>query len=450
MYSIYLRENKLKYELNELIKMFLKPSEYRLVEEKEAFEAQIILPEELTEKNAAKRFLFDQLSQLTGKKPDWGTLTGVRPVKLAMEYFRKGQDAAQVADILKKEYYLSDEKIRLLTELCLLQREILKDCRPDDVGVYAGVPFCPTRCVYCSFTSNQVSYDKIGPYLKALYKEIAFTGQHLKALGRRAESIYIGGGTPTTLSPGDLHALISNIKNAFDMSGVKEFTVEAGRPDTITEDKLLVIRESGAGRISINPQSMKQKTLDLIGRSHTPQQIKEAFRKAKAARIPIINADLIAGLPEESPADFADTLSQIIALAPENVTVHTLAVKRASKLIEYDSDYHYRQGETVREMLSTAAELLSQAGYRPYYLYRQKHMSGNFENVGYAKPGTESIYNIRIMEEDQTIVAMGAGGISKVYYPQENRLERIPNVSNYEIYIERINEMIERKKKGLE
>ncbi|MBQ8589166.1 MAG: coproporphyrinogen dehydrogenase HemZ [Firmicutes bacterium] len=449
MYNIYLEENKAKYELTELVKMFLKPSEFQLVEEDQKDNA-LIRMEGFSDKNEAKRSLFDQLSQLTGQKPDWGTLTGVRPAKLTMEYFRKGNDPDQVRQILKNTYYLSDEKIKLLIDLCLLQREILKDCDPRAVGIYAGIPFCPTRCVYCSFTSNQVKYEKIPPYLEALHKEIDFVGQHLKNIGRQAESIYIGGGTPTTLNADDLGRLIAKMQNAFDMSTVREFTVEAGRPDTITEEKLRVIKDSGVGRISINPQSMKQRTLELIGRSHTPGEIVEAFKKAKEVEIPIINADLITGLPEEQPEDFRETLERIIDLDPENITVHTLAVKRASKLIEQDADYNYRQGEVVREMLEIASDKLTKAGYQPYYMYRQKHMSGNFENVGWAKPGTESIYNIRIMEEDQTIVAMGAGGISKMYYPEENRLERVPNVSNYEIYIERIDEMIERKRKGIE
>ena len=449
MYNIYLEDNKAKYELTELVKMFLKPSDFQLVEEEQK-ESALIRMEGFADKNEAKRALFDQLSQLTGQKPDWGTLTGVRPAKLTMEFFRKGNDPDQVKKILKENYYLSDEKIKLLIDLCLLQREILKDCDPRAVGIYAGIPFCPTRCVYCSFTSNQVKYEKIPPYLEALHKEIDFVGQHLKNIGRQAESIYIGGGTPTTLNADDLGRLIAKMKGAFDMSTVREFTVEAGRPDTITEEKLRVIKDSGVGRISINPQSMKQRTLELIGRSHTPGEIVEAFKKAKEVEIPIINADLITGLPEEQPEDFRETLERIIELDPENITVHTLAVKRASKLIEQDADYNYRQGEVVREMLAIANDKLKAAGYAPYYMYRQKHMSGNFENIGWSKPGTESIYNIRIMEEDQTIVAMGAGGISKMYYPEENRLERVPNVSNYEIYIERIDEMIERKRKGIE
>ena len=226
--------------------------------------------------------------------------------------------------------------------------------------------------------------------------------------------------------------------------------MEGGRPETITAQKLAVIQEAGAGRVSINPQSMKQRTLDLIGRKHSPQQIREAFALAQQAGISIVNADLITGLPEETPEDFRDSLSEVIALGPENVTVHTLAVKKASRMIEEDPRIALRQADNVRQMLQDADRMLTEAGFEPYYMYRQKHMAGNFENVGWCRPGTASLYNIRIMEEDQTIVAMGAGAISKVYFPAENRLERVPNVSNYEIYIERIDEMIARKEAGIQ
>jgi len=230
---------------------------------------------------------------------------------------------------------------------------------------------------------------------------------------------------------------------------LREFTVEAGRPDTITADKLAILKRYNVERISINPQSMNIPTLDRIGRLHSPEDVTNAFRLAREAGIPVINTDIIAGLPEESPDDFVRTLDQVIALSPENITVHTLALKRASKLIEIDAEYHRKQGKTVRAMLDRGKEMLDKAGYFPYYLYRQKQMAGNFENVGYARGDTAGIYNIRIMEEIQTIIAMGAGGISKVYYPEENRLERVPNVSNYQIYIERLDEMLRRKTESI-
>lgn len=475
MYKIYLRDDKNKYELNELVKMFLKPSEFQIetVENAEnttdfaettrtdsengsceknhadGDEFTFLMPEELREKNAAKRFLYDWLHEKTGKRPLWGTLTGVRPGKLAMSYLRGGADDAELARILKEVYYISDEKIELLTELCRNQQASIPEAPPRSAGVYIGIPFCPTRCLYCSFTSNQASADKIAAYLEVLHREIAYTGDLLKRRGITPESFYIGGGTPTTLTAEQLSALLACVRESFDMSGVREFTVEAGRPDTITEEKLDAILAGGAGRISINPQTMKAATLERIGRSHTPEQIVEAFRLAKKAGVPVINADLIAGLPGEDPSDFEQSLKTIMALAPENLTVHTLAVKKASRLIELDADYSYRQGETVSAMLAIASALLREGGYLPYYLYRQKHMAGNLENTGYALPGTENLYNVRIMGENQTIAALGAGGISKVYFAPEDRLERVPNVSNYEIYMERIEEMLMRKEKGI-
>lgn len=493
MYNIWLKNDKNKYELNELIKMFLKPTEFQVLDpdsdsahsgsepareagagghfvsaetcseptgashsnaesgsEAEGGPADtFVMPETAADKNEAKRRLFDWLAERTGERPDWGTLTGVRPAKLAMDYLNKGADYEELRGILKNTYYLNDEKIDLLEAVCRNQRESIGPVPDRSVGVYIGIPFCPTRCLYCSFTSNQAPEQKIAEYLEALHKEISYTAELMKRRGLSAESFYIGGGTPTTLSAGQLDELLHHVNQAFDMSGVKEFTVEAGRPDTITREKLQVIKDSGAERISINPQTMKAETLELIGRSHTPAQIGEAFALAKDAGIPIINADLITGLPGERPEDFRRSLETIIGLGPENITVHTLAVKKASRLIELDAGYHYSQGGVVREMLEISAALMKEHGYLPYYMYRQKHMAGNFENVGYAAPGTESIYNVRIMEENQTIVALGAGGISKVYFSPENRLERVPNVSNYEIYMERIDEMLERKEKGI-
>ena len=258
--------------------------------------------------------------------------------------------------------------------------------------------------------------------------------------------IDIGRGTPTTLTAEQLDILISTVKKHFNLKRCKEFTVEAGRPDTITEAKLDVLAAHGIERISINPQTMKDETLTLIGRSHSVDDIRKAFQIAKEGNRFIINADIIAGLPEESPEDFKNTLEELISLEPANITVHTLAVKRASRLIEADEGYHYRQAKVVDEMLKISADLLAKAEYKPYYLYRQKHMAGALENIGYCKEDTPCIYNIRIMDEHQSILALGAGGISKRYYPAENRLERVPNVSNYEIYIERLEEMIERKR----
>lgn len=470
MFKIYLSEAINKYEIEELIKVFLKSGEYRFMgsdeqedEQKNEGQEQVIEirvpvfqkePESATRhereiKNQIKRFLFRELQRHTGQAPDWGILTGVRPVKLAGELLQREGTENAAKDILTQDYYLTEEKAQLLMDIAAYQRKILKASSKAAVGLYIGIPFCPTRCVYCSFPSNQGTAIGIEAYLEALHREISFVAEHMKQKGWYPESVYIGGGTPTTLSADQLDKLLGHVVSEFDLTRLREFTVEAGRPDTITAEKLQVIKKYDAGRISINPQSMNRNTLERIGREHKPEDIEEAFRLAREAGIPMINTDVIAGLPEENAEDFVQTLEKVLALEPENITVHTLALKRASRLKEIDSEYNYKQGKKVRAMLDRAKEMLDRAGYEPYYLYRQKQMTGNFENVGYAKGDTAGIYNIRIMEEAQTIIALGAGGISKAYYPEDNRLERIPNVSNYEIYIERLDEMLQRKEDNL-
>ncbi len=468
MYKIRIKGIENKYEFDELIKVFLQPDSYDLYlgekespeksrklsqfpqEEETVYESEIVINEGGNgAKDDIKREIFEKLSLLTGKKPDWGILTGVRPVKLAGEVLDKLGSRDEAKKRFEDFYYLSPEKAELIIDTCEYQRKILGKPPENSLGLYIGIPFCPTRCVYCSFASNQVGASEIERYMTALHKEIDAVGDMMAGKNIVPESIYIGGGTPTTLTEEQLSELLRHIRAAFPMDKVKEFTVEAGRPDTITEGKLLAIKEYGAGRISINPQSMKQRTLELIGRAHTPEDTWRAFEIAKKVEIPVINADLIAGLPEENEADFIDSLKKMIVVGAQNITVHTLAVKRASRLIEQDKDFHYKQADIVRNMLAAAREILIGAAYRPYYLYRQKHMAGSFENIGWCKGDTAGIYNIRIMEEAQSIVALGAGGISKAYYPEENRLERVANVTNYEIYISRIDEMIERKERNL-
>ena len=458
MYSIILKNVENKYDYSELIKIFLRPEEFHAYTEREYADKEpseedtelLLFNEALSEdKNEIKREIYRKLSRLTGKAPEWGILTGVRPVKLTGEIFEKLGNEQAVRNELANKYLLKDAKIDLLTETYLYQQEKCGKPSRNSVGIYIGIPFCPTRCLYCSFTSNQVGNEEIARYLEALKTEIAYVGRQMRETGLLTESIYIGGGTPTTLTAEQLDDLLRTVKENIDLNSVKEFTVEAGRPDTITIEKLEVIKKHNVERISINPQSMKESTLALIGRSHSPKDITDAFKKADEVGISVVNADLITGLPGETPEDFANTLDEIIALGPENITVHTLAVKRASRLVEVDKDFHYKQAETVSEMLKIAKDKLKVAGFRPYYLYRQKHMAGAFENVGYCKNDTPSIYNIRIMEEKQTILALGAGGISKMYYPEENRLERVPNVSNYEIYISRLEEMLDRKEQNI-
>ncbi|MCR5481537.1 MAG: coproporphyrinogen dehydrogenase HemZ [Clostridia bacterium] len=459
MYKIILEGTKNKYDYEELVKVFLRPDMFVLVSEAAdtgggdddaEYEKIIRISADSKEiKNLVKQKLYKELVEITGFSPEWGILTGVRPVKIARMLMSEHKSYKKAFSVLTDFYYLSEKKAELILDTYLYQHEALKSSPKDAAGVYIGIPFCPTRCLYCSFASNQVADSEIERYLQALYRETDAVGAMMKEKNIIPESLYIGGGTPTTLDERQLAELLDRIYGAFDMSAVKEFTVEAGRPDTITEGKLKVIEEKGAGRISINPQTMKDSTLELIGRNHTAGDIRNAFKMAARRPALDINTDVIAGLPGETPKDFEATLSELTALRPANITVHTLAVKRASRLIDVDPDFHYKQGETVREMLVIAEKMLRSAGYRPYYLYRQKHMAGAYENTGWCLDGCESIYNIRIMDESQSIVALGAGGISKAYFPEEDRLERVPNVTNYEQYIDRIDEMIERKRINL-
>ena len=398
-------------------------------------------------KNAVKRGVYKALSRDCGKELPWGILTGVKPVKIVRELEDRGLNEKEIFDYMKDYYFVSDEKINLLLKILGIQRPYNRPERgfSEKAGIYLGIPFCPTRCVYCSFTSNVAKEGEIDRYLEALYSEIDFVSGAMKRGGTKIETFYIGGGTPTSLDERQLDGLLSKIFSSFDLEGLEEFTVEAGRPDTINREKLEIIKSHGIERISINPQSMNAKTLEAIGRRHRPEDICDAYEEARRAGIKNINMDLIAGLPGESPEDFARTLNLVSEMNPENVTVHTLALKRASRLREEDRDYNYREAERLSSMVDASFALLSSKGYRPYYLYRQKYMAGNFENVGWAKPGTECIFNMRTMDERQETVALGAGGISKRWFPEENRIERAANVSNYEIYIERLDEMKSRK-----
>ncbi|MBQ3465471.1 MAG: coproporphyrinogen dehydrogenase HemZ [Firmicutes bacterium] len=430
-------DNTSQYE--ELIKEFLQPSQY-------GENGETVLEYDFRgDKNDLKRQIYRDLSRLTGEAPKWGILTGIRPVKLAGELLDSGEDPKKVL----MEQYLTDEtKADLVCDILEYQRAKAGKPDPMSLSVYIGIPFCPTRCLYCSFTSNQVDQEAMGPYLEALGKEIDFAGEAVKSEGYKLETLYFGGGTPTSLSAEQLDALLNRVKSAFALGSVREYTVEAGRPDTITYEKLQVLQDHGVDRISINPQSMKQNTLDLIGRRHTVEDVYKAFELAGKVGMEVINADLIAGLPEETAEDFAYSLEEIIRLGAENITLHTLAVKRASRLKEMDENFNYKDEELREQMLASAHERLRGCGYVPYYLYRQKHTSGNTENTGFCKGDRPGLYNIRIMEEAQSNLALGAGGISKIYFPEENRLERVANVSNYEVYIDRIDEMIDRKIKG--
>ncbi len=401
-------------------------------------------------KNKIKRRLYLLLMERTGKQLPWGTLTGIRPTKIALTKLEQGEAENEIRREMKETYYTGNEKINLSIEIAQKERELLSgiDYR-DGYSLYVGIPFCPTTCLYCSFTSYPIGrwQGKMDQYFEALFKELDYVAE--KKRGCRLETIYFGGGTPTSLSPEDLDRLITKIENTFDLSHVQEFTVEAGRPDSITREKLQVLRDHGITRISINPQTMKQETLDLIGRRHTVEDVKERFAMARELGFDNINMDLIVGLPEENIEDVQATMEAVKALAPDSITVHSLAIKRAARLNTMKEVYKDLKITNTQEMIDLTAKYARELGLEPYYLYRQKNMAGNFENVGYALPGKACIYNILIMEEKQTIIACGAGTTTKRLFPEENRIERAENVKNVEQYIERIDEMIARKDKLL-
>ena len=403
---------------------------------------------------AFKCTLYTKLSAQLNKTLPWGYLTGVRPSKIAYTLLEKGVDREQILEEFTKKHLVSEKKAQLALQVAQTEKSILEKMDyKNGYSLYIGIPFCPTTCLYCSFTSYSLAayQSKVQPYLEALLKEMKYVSEAMR--GRRLDTVYFGGGTPTTLSAGQLDMLLTELERQFDLSACRELTVEAGRPDSITYEKLCVLKAHHVDRISINPQTMNQQTLDLIGRRHTVEQIEEAFALAGKEGLDNFNMDMILGLPGENKEMVQHTLEKIKALAPESLTVHSLAIKRAAALNIWREKYLDLQMDNSDEIVSMAADYAHQMGHQPYYMYRQKNMAGNFENVGYSKPGLECIYNILIMEEKQTIIAMGAGASTKIVFQNETeggqagRIERIENVKDVTNYIQRIDEMIERKRK---
>ena len=399
-------------------------------------------------KNEAKRLVYDVMKQQTGKDLPWGTLTGIRPTKIPMSLYERKKPLTDEAvyDYMKNNYYVSDEKIDLSRDIAKREIRILRniDYR-DGYSLYIGIPFCPSTCLYCSFTSYNIDAykKKVDEYVDSVIKEIDYVANAFK--DKKLNTVYFGGGTPTTLTDVQLDKLITKVKDSFDFTYVQEFTVEAGRPDSITREKLQVLKKHGVSRISINPQTMKQETLDIIGRKHTVSQVIDAFNMAREEGFDNINMDFIVGLPNEGIEDVRYTMEETLKLNPDSITVHSLAIKRAARLNMFKDEYKELSIENNKEIMSLTAEYAKKMGMKPYYLYRQKNIAGNMENVGYAKEGCEGIYNILIMEEKQTIIALGAGSVTKYVYPDGERIERVDNVKNVDLYIERIDEMIERK-----
>jgi len=471
MIGVVLKGHDYKYEVSELIKLFT--SDFRFIDERDCmmviensifyhgdkvFSRTVYCEnyEEIlsnvdhrdlsglderarkkTIKETIKRSMFKILEQKFKSNVPWGILTGIRPVKIVHALLDEGKD----------EEYIKDDKIELALNIAKRERQFIYPIDENKVSLYVGIPFCPTRCYYCSFPANPV--DKFGGkkplYVEKLLQEARGVAELLRDNNKEIETLYIGGGTPTTLSPEEMDTLIKGLYKEFDLSKIKEFTVEAGRPDTINREILEVLKKHGVDRISINPQTMNDETLQKVGRKHSVNDIIECFQLARELGFDNINMDIILGLVDENLEMVENTLKQIEKLSPESLTVHTLAVKRTSKLKENIDDYELTQFDEMTKMIDLSMKYAKKMGLNPYYMYRQKHMLGNLENIGYAKEGYECIYNIQIMEERQSNIALGAGSITKFVYTDENRIERVENVKNLEQYIDRVDEMINRK-----
>ncbi|AUN15535.1 coproporphyrinogen III oxidase [[Clostridium] sordellii] len=484
MLGVELKGHDYKYEVAELLKLFT--TQFRFIKDNEEYDKRIINSvnidsnevnsltnyyegenlviskqesfditklnnEEVKKKTKTviKRSMFKVLDKVFETYVPWGVLTGIRPVKIVHSLLDKGISESEIREILKNNYLIKDEKIDLALDIAKRERVFIYPIDKNKISLYVSIPFCPTRCVYCSFPANPMKQfgHLRDDYIKALIKEIKGLAKLLKDTNKEIETLYIGGGTPTALEADQLDTLINALFKELDLTNIKEFTVEAGRPDTITKEKLKVMKKHNVTRISINPQTMNDETLVKIGRDHNVNDIVNCFRLARSLGFDNINMDIILGLVDENLDMVRNTLEKIKELNPESLTVHTLAIKRASTLKENLDKYELTRYEEMIKMIELSMEYAKDMGLNPYYMYRQKHMLGNLENIGYAKEGFECIYNIQIMEEKQSNLAVGAGAISKYVYVDEDRIERTDNVKNVELYIERIEEMIERKVK---
>lgn len=467
MQVIYTGTDKYSYDIHSLYKAFYPEEEIRVLpgnkgdfpeKEKDISDKDEIsfIDVEKT-KNELKKSIYEDLSNKTGKKLPWGNLTGIRPTRIVMNLMEEGKSDEEIVEYMKNVYCVSDEKIALSLSIAHREKEILKNIDyKNGYSLYIGIPFCPTTCLYCSFTSYPIGAFSgiVDDYLGCIEKEIDYVAENFK--GKTLDTIYIGGGTPTTLEPHQIRRLLGYVKEKLDTSKVKELTVESGRPDSITRDKLIAMKEMGVTRISVNPQTMKDETLRLIGRRHNVAQLIDAFKMAREEGFDNINMDIILGLPGEDAGDVAYTMSEIEKLSPDDLTVHSLAIKRGSKLAEIIHEKAMR-GEisenvldsinNTEEMMKIASDGALKMGLSPYYLYRQKNISGNFENTGYAREGKAGIYNILINEEVQSIVALGAGTVTKRVYGYGGRIERCDNVKDVKLYMDQIDEMIDRKRK---
>ena len=393
--------------------------------------------QERLKQRIVKLSFFKAARELTGVTPAWGALTGIRPAKLAAGLLEEGKSERETERILRDTYFVSPARRRLCIQCAQAGLEAKRGLAPEEISLYVGIPFCPTRCAYCSFVSNSVekSFHWIEPYLEALFAEIDSAAEMVRDLGLRVKSFYMGGGTPTTLSAGQMDRLLGRLGEAFDLGGIVESTVEAGRPDTITREKMAVLRRNGVTRVSVNPQSMEDHVLNAIGRRHSAGDIRRAMELVDQAGFPHVNMDLIAGLPEDTAEGFRRSLDEVIGFGTDNVTVHTLSLKKGSRITLEGT--RIPTVEEVADMLDYADPALRQAGFGPYYVYRQKYMSGSFENAGWCRAGGTGWYNIYIMEELHSILSLGAGGSTKMVDPARSRIERVFNLKYPQEYVQR-------------
>ena len=466
--NLIIASHPFRYEMEALCRMFLHGRELKITEEnkippdddyiytaleggkitvKAKIDGKYAETERFAETEQARNMeiaAYEVLAAILGIRPKWGVLTGIRPVKLAMLMHDEGLSAEEIRTKLREERLVSDEKLDLLLSTMEHELEIRALSKPNSVSLYISIPFCPSRCSYCTFTSHSVekAAKLIPQYVTLLCSELEDIAVLIEELGLHLETVYMGGGTPTVLTAQQLDDVLSTVNRCFDMSGVREITVEAGRPDTITAEKLSVLKKNGVERISINPQTMDDEVLAEIGRRHTAKDVKDVFALARTFNFNSINMDLISGLPGDNAEKFRRTIDEVLAMSPDNVTLHTLTVKHGANLAPMAQSIF---AKTVDEMNEYAYDEFAKAGYFPYYLYRQKGTVDNLENTGFCKPGKEGIYNIFIMDETHSIISAGAGGVTKMKAPYGKKIERIFNFKYPYEYIERFELMNERK-----
>ncbi|MBS7527737.1 coproporphyrinogen dehydrogenase HemZ [Fusibacter paucivorans] len=480
---VYVERNELYYDLENLIAIFIQKSQLSFLTDEHAFEEAVLrgeaclklqqTPELFTAvyykdgtavddvkitlsgegsmtpevKRSIKKRFYQLLESHYTPKSKWGILVGIRPVKIVHELLDRGLAPEAIRKQLSEDYLIQNEKIDLMMAIAARERPHLFPVDSDKLSLYICIPFCPTRCLYCSFPSNDVRKKGalMTPYVTKLIEEIRETAKYAANIGKTVDCIYIGGGTPTSLNAEQLTQLLKAVSEAFDLTSVLEFTVEAGRPDTVDLEKLRIMKKYGVDRVCVNPQTMNDSTLVKIGRMHKASAITDMMQQVRQVGFKVVNMDLIMGLPDETVADAEKTVEALLAMAPENVTLHTLAVKRASRLNEHLETIALAHDDDVSNMMATADRMLRRTGLTPYYMYRQKKMIGHLENVGYAANGCESLYNMRIMEERHTIIALGAGAVSKICHPSENRFERVANFKGVEDYLNRFDEILLKK-----